>query len=109
MNKNSEVGDAILNEILMYHTRAMRRDFVNSFRSVCNVKSYVLREAYKRVKLTGDSSIEDIDIGKDINMRFSEALEVCDPELIVDLRVDNKGRPERYDVFLEECQKYISE
>ena len=32
-----------------------------------------------------------------------------DPEFLVDLRVNNAGRPEQYEVFLEECQKYISE
>ena len=107
VNKNSEVRDALLKQIPMYHTRAMHRDFVNSFGTVCNVESYVLREAYKRLK--GDASAEDNVSGKEINTHLSEALDTCDPELIVDLCVDNQGRPEVYQVFLEECQKYISE
>lgn len=34
-------------------------------------------------------------------------LELQDPELVIDLRIDNKGQPERYSNFLEECKKYI--
>ena len=64
MNKNAEVRDVLLKVISVYHTGAMRRDFVNSFGSVCNVKISVLREDYK--KFTVDSSVEDKAIGKDI-------------------------------------------
>ena len=85
----------------------MRREFVQSFGSVCNVKSYVLREAYKR--LTGDATTPEDSTEKGISKRISEALDMFDPELLVDLRVNNAGRPEQYEVFLEECQKYISE
>ena len=38
----------------VYHTRAMRSEFIYSFGRVTGVKSAILREAYKR--LTGDSS-----------------------------------------------------
>ena len=34
-------------------------------------------------------------------------LELQDPELVIDLRIDNKGQPEKYSIFLEECKKYI--
>ena len=30
-----------------------------------------------------------------------------DPEIIYDLRVDNKGHPENYEQFLEQCKAYI--
>ena len=106
LNKSSELKDSILKEIPLYHTRAMRREFVQSFGSVCNVKSCVLREAYKR--LTGDATTPEDSTEKGISKRISEALDMFDPELLVDLRVNNAGRPEQYELFLEEFQKYIS-
>ena len=34
-------------------------------------------------------------------------LELQDPELVIDLRINNNGQPEKYSIFLEECKKYI--
>ena len=58
--------------------------------------------------LTGDSSSARTLAEKEVDERVAEMLEMQDPELIVDLQVDNEGRPEMYDAFLQECEKFIS-
>ena len=80
MRDISHVKDTLVKEIPTYHTREMRRDFVNSFGSVCDVKSYVLREAYKR--LSGDASAAENSTEKEINNRVSEALDMSDPVFV---------------------------
>ena len=66
----------------------------------------LLKEAYHR--LTGDcSSTRTVNEGE-VDKRMNEFLQMEDPELINDLRIDNKGRPEKYETFLEECQVYIN-
>ena len=42
-----------------------------------------------------------------VDKQVREMLEMEDPDLIWDLRVNNQGRPEASSVFLEECKKYI--
>ena len=54
LNKRSEVKESLAKEMPLYHTRAMRREFISSFGTVCKVSSGILREAYRR--LTGDAS-----------------------------------------------------
>ena len=54
LNKSGKLTDELKKQIPVYHTRAMRRDFINCFGMVCNTKNPVLREMYRR--LTGDSS-----------------------------------------------------
>ena len=39
---------------------------------------------------------------------MNEFLSLEDPELIYDLRINNKGRPEKYEQFLELCKSYIN-
>ncbi|CAB4041566.1 Hypothetical predicted protein, partial [Paramuricea clavata] len=88
-----------------YHTRAMRREFVHSFGQVTNSKPALLREAYRR--LTGDRSAASSLTEAEVDARVAEMLELEDPDLICDLRVNNAGRPQEYIVFLEKCQQYI--
>ena len=66
-----------------------------------------LRKVYEM--LTGDATAARTTDEEEINKRISEMLELQDPELTVDLRIDNKGQLEKYNVFLEECKKYLNE
>ena len=87
------------------HTRAMRSEFIYSFGRVTGVKSAILREAYKR--LTGDSSAASYESEEIVDKRVRDMLDMEDPDLIWDLRVNNQGRPEEFSAYLEECKKYI--
>ena len=72
----------------------MRREFLLSFGRVTGTKSAVLRKAYRR--LTGDKSAADNAATEALDHRIQEVLDLQDPDLIWDLRINNKGRPEEY-------------
>ena len=105
LNKSTKIREKLLKELPIYHTRAMRTEFISSFGRVAGCKSAVLREAYRR--LTGDCSAARTVDEEGVDKRVYEFLQMEDPDLIFDLRVDNKGQPEKYELFLEECKKYI--
>ena len=99
-----KVRDDLLKDLPIYHTRAMRSEFIQSFGKVTGTKSAVLREAYRR--LTNDSSAAGNIDQELVDKRVQELLDMQDPDLIWDLRVDNKGQPENLE-FLAECKRYI--
>ena len=107
LSANIKVRDKINADIPRYHSNAMKRVFVHSFGSVTNCKSAILRKAYQF--LTGDASASRNATESELDERVGEMLSLQDPDLVTDLRINNAGQPERYDVFLEECQKYIVE
>ena len=104
-DKSYKIRDSLIAEMTVYHTRALRSEFVNSFGRVRGVKAAILREVYKR--LTGDKSAASYESEEMVDKRVREMLDMEDPDLIWDLRVNNEGRPEEFATFLEECKNYI--
>ena len=95
-------------KIPIYHTRAMRGEFVNQVKLLSHGKipSHVSRNIYR--SLTGDSSTEITN--SEIDKRVQLALDTNDPDLIVDLRNLNSGRPgDTFQVFFDELAKYVEE
>ena len=84
----------------------MRVEFINSFGRATGCKSAILWEAYRR--LTGDYSSSCTVDEEAVDKCVNEFLSLEDPELVYDLRVNNKGQPEKYEKFLEVCQTYIN-
>ena len=58
----------------LYHTRAMRCEFLHLFGTVTNTKGGNLREAYRR--LTGDSSAAHDSDKKEVDRRIGELLDL---------------------------------
>ena len=104
LNKSTSIRDELQKDIPKYHTRAMRCEFTQSFGRITGTKCGVLREAYKR--LTGDNSASSNFTELKIDERISEMIDMQDPDLIWDLRKNN-AREQCYQIFFEECQKYI--
>ena len=100
------VAKEISTDFKQYHSRAMRREFIQSFGRATGCQAAFLRQAYRR--LTGDSSAADTTKQAEVDKRVSQILDEEDPELMWDLRRNNPGRPEEYGTFLEQCQKYIN-
>ena len=80
-------------------------EFIHSFGKVTNSKPAFLREAY--LCLTGDQSSSSNATELAIDDRVRQMLDDEDPDLICDLCINNDGRPEKYEVFLECYRKYI--
>ena len=95
-------------QVPVYHTRAMRKKF-NKEIGVLNstdVKPHVLRHVYRT--LTGDAS-KEIDCAE-IDQRVRLAIETEDPDLIIDLRHLNNGRPgDTFDVFFKQLALLVEQ
>ena len=107
ISENIKVRERITPNIPKYHSRTMKRTFIQLFGSITNTKSAILRKAYSY--LTDDESASRTLDEAELDKRVSEMIDLQDPELITDLRINNQGQPERFDVFLQECQKYINQ
>lgn len=83
----------------------MRHEATRSFGRLCNAKPAVLRELYRR--FTGDSSASSNIQQEQVDERVRLALDCEDEDIVWDLREKNEGRPEKYTVFWDHCQKYI--
>ena len=91
-----------------YHTRAMRRQFMDQVKllSGSQVPPHVCRNKYR--SLTGDNSAEIT--SSEIDKRIKLALETNDPDLIMNLRYLNSARlGDTFQVFIDEFIKYVDE
>ena len=107
--KNSQtVIEEIKEKIPVFHSRLMRKEFINKFGRVSStVKPAVLRYIYH--DMTGDSSSSDTSSQEEIDFRVKQAIEMEDPEIVTDLRQLNSGAKEKYDVFWIECGTFLEE
>ena len=105
LQQSMKVRDELKKSFPVYHSRAMRREFIHSFGTVTHSKPTLLREAYRR--LTGDNSASSNATEQEVDARIAQLLEDEDPDLVWDLRSNNSGCPETYATYLEFCQKYI--
>ena len=108
LSSSQGVIEAIKQSLPVYHTRAMRSEFLQKFGRITNaVKPAVLRYFYK--DLTGDASGSET-LGQDeVDSRVKQAIEMEDPAIVMDLRHLNTGRRAQYDIFWEECAKFLQE
>lgn len=101
-NKTQQKITQIKQNVKLYHSREMRRQFAERFGLVLNAKPSVITELYQF--LTGDSSATSI--SDDVRRKLRFLLDSQDPEVIYDLRDVNPGRPQIYEPFWQECRRY---
>ncbi len=106
LNEAHSIPKGMENTLPVYHSRAMKQDFVQSLGRGIGCKSAFLRAAYR--KLTGDSSAASTTSKAKVDKRVARILDDEDLDLIWDLRTNNEGRPEEYKDFLQHCQQYIN-
>lgn len=87
------------------HTRMMRREFSNKYCNIAgtNIPPYVLRSLY--AELTLDASADQ---NPALDTRARLALLGQDPDLVIDMRHLNKGRPnDTFNAFFEALEKEV--
>lgn len=98
------VVESLKPRIPQYHTRAMKREFASKCSNITSISPHVRRFMY--AQLTGDSSA---DCNPELEQRMRLVVLGELPELAVDLRHVNSGRPEKYDVFLTALQEVVQD
>ena len=108
LSENQKVIDRLKQDLPIYHTRAMRREFVNTYgRFTGSTKPVVLRNIYR--ELTGDASGSSTTNESAIDQQLKGALSFEDVDILVDLREANEGRLGKYDTFWTKRKEYLQE
>ena len=90
LGNSQAIVEDIKKNIPSYHTRAMRSEFIQKFGRITHeVKPAVLRYFYR--DLTGDCSSSETLSQEEIDERVFEAIEMEDPDIVMDLRHLNSG------------------
>ena len=107
-SQSQQVIEKAKEEIPVFHTRAMRRALFTKFGRVSpGMKPAILRALYR--ELTNDASAPSNEHEAEIDERVRLVLEMEDPDIIIDLRQLNTGRKGQYDMFWDECKKYLQD
>ena len=106
--ENQKVIDKLKHDLPVYHTRALKKEFVSTYgHFTANTKPFVLRSIYR--ELTGDASGASTTNETAIDERLKEAVSHEDIDIIVDLREENEGRTGKYNIFWTNCTEYLQQ
>ncbi len=101
------IQERIKENLPLYHTRAMRREFLSQVQLIsANTKGAAAIALYQ--KLTGDKTV----LGKEstgVQERLRIIIDTQDVELVGDMRELNKGRESGFREFWQEAQAFINE
>lgn len=104
---SDRVAAVLKQDMPTFHTRALKAEFQSRFGNVAKITPAIRRAIYR--SLTDDSSANDNAISNALDNRMAVAINSEDPDLAVDLREMNEGRPEKYEVFWEALGSYLEE
>ena len=103
MNSAAKMHGKLKPRLSEYHTREMRREFSEKYRQVISIPPHIMRSIY--ADLTMDATADQ---NPTIDERLRIAIMSEDPEMVIDLRHLNKGRPDNtFDVFFEQLDKIL--
>lgn len=106
LSENQWVVTKLMDTLPVYHTRAMRREFISHYGSLMNMtKPFVLRSMY--CELTKDASGSHTFDEDQVDKCLKEAFDCEDFDIIVDMRELNEGCAPKYDEFWKKCEEYI--
>lgn len=104
MSAAAKVHKSIEKRLPEYHTREMRREFCRSYESLVDIPPHILRAIY--ADLTFDATASQ---NPAIDARLRQAILTGDPDIAIDLRTLNKGRPDdTFSVFFEQLDKEVA-
>lgn len=91
-----------------YHRRVLRRHLVTQFGRISHSSNLAaLRELYRQA--TNDQSASLTTSEEHLDARLREAMEMEDPDLIIDLRENNGRNTDTFKVFWECMERYLNE
>ncbi|KAL3875452.1 hypothetical protein ACJMK2_033399 [Sinanodonta woodiana] len=105
--RDNQVLHSLRSKLPEYHTRQMRQEFFNAYGNIAGtiIPPHILRSIY--TTFTNDASADQ---NKEIDNRVRLSVLGIDPDLVVDLRHLNKGRPNNtFDVFFQTLEKEIQD
>lgn len=108
LNENVWLLEEIKSQVPVFHGRALKTEFVSKFgRLVRDAPLGTLWEIY--CNLTGDSSSSRTSDEKEVDARIRQALEMEDPDLLLDLHAHNASHSDQFSVFWEKLQAFLND
>ena len=106
MTQGARILKEVENQLPIYHTRQMRREFTSKFKKVgVDIPPHVVRNIYS--ELTGDATSDQ---NPSIDERVRQAIIGDDVDLVIDLRHLNKGRPDdTFNIFFSALEKIVED
>ena len=107
--KTVEIVASLKEKIPVYSTRAMRRDFFDTYKKCSQTKPAVLRSMFRYLR--DDASAPETTSEGEVDYRLEECLLATDDEeLVYDLRKNN-GRVQdpRFEPFWDELKRFLEE
>ncbi|CAG8633361.1 11116_t:CDS:2 [Ambispora leptoticha] len=106
LQENQRIISELQEDAPRYHTRAMRINYLRTCELLLpKAKPSSLQTIYRM--LTGDVSAAETTDQAKLDERVRIALDLGDPEIAVDLREHNSGRPGKYDVFWGVAARFL--
>lgn len=105
LTSSTRIVQGLRQNLFEFHTRQMRRDFLHKFSNLggSRIPPHIMRAIY--AELTLDASADQ---NPEIDQRARMAILGEDPELIIDMRHLNKGRPgDTFNQFFEQLEKEV--
>ena len=103
--ERAHIQGRLMAEMPVFHTRQMRKEFQAKADLICNLSPAQVRNIYK--ELTGDESVSENTVSKEMDTRMRAVMLHADPDVIIDMRTNGKGRPPKYDDFWDIVQEQI--
>jgi hypothetical protein len=107
LQENTQIVSELQADAPRYHTRAMRINYLRTCDLLLpKVKSSTLRTIYRM--LTGDISAANTINDAKVDKRVGIALELGDPEIVIDLREHSRERSSKYDTFWKIAAQFLA-
>ena len=100
LSETQKVISHIQANVPLYHHRALKKKLISKFGKISPKTSLATLREFYRVA-TGGQSASLTTAEEELDERLHEALEMEDPDLMVDLRELNKGCSDKFAVFWE--------
>ena len=104
MSTAAKMHKKLSSKLPEFHTRQMRKDFIRDYSNVVDIPMHIMRAIY--TELTSDATTSQ---NPAIQARIKQAILTGDPDIAVDLRKLNQGRPDdTYAIFFEQLNKEVN-
>ncbi|CAB5350497.1 unnamed protein product [Rhizophagus irregularis] len=106
LQENKRIVSELQANAPRYHTRTMRINYLRTCELLLpKAKPSSLRTIYRM--LTGDVSAAETANEARVNERVKMFLELGDPDITIDLREHNSGKPSKYDTFWKIAAQFL--
>ena len=108
LQENQHLVSKVQTDAPVYHCRYLKKQLISRFGLISRSSNLSLLQEFYR-QSTGDQSASLTTSEKELDERLHEALEMEDPDLLIDPRENNGRKGDKYAHFWEKMKLYLNE